>query len=187
MIRLPESKNIDPIFLERWSSKNFKKEPIPREDLKTIFEAARWSPSCYNEQPWLFVYTQETEKLKEFQDSLTESNRVWASHAPILIFTFAKKIFSRNEKKNRWAMFDTGAAWMSLALQAHKLGYTTRAMGGFDSQKAFEITKIDPKKYDVMAVIALGYRCDKKPLSENTKTTEEPSSRKPLCEIIMER
>lgn len=187
MTRSTNVKNLDPIFLERWSPRAFKKDPIPKEDLEAIFEAARWAPSCYNEQPWLFVYTQTEEGLKKFQRTLVEFNQIWASNAPVLIIAFAKKTFDRNGKENSWAPFDTGAAWMSLALQAHKLGYTTHAMGGFDPQKAFEVANVDPKKYDVMAVIALGHHGDKSYLPEDMQKGESPSDRKPLCHITIEK
>lgn len=187
MTRSTTIKNLDPIFLERWSPRAFKKDPIPKEDLEAIFEAARWAPSCYNEQPWLFAYTQTQEGLKKFQSALVEFNQTWASNAPVLIIVFSKKTFDRNGKENPWAPFDTGAAWMSLALQAHKLGYITHAMGGFDPKKAFEVAEIDPTKYDVLAVIALGRQGDKNCLPEDMQKGESPSDRKPLSSIMVEK
>ena len=100
---------------------------------------------------------------------------------------FAKKTFDRNGTPNRWAPFDTGASWMSIALQAHQLGYCTHGMGGFDPLKAFAVAGIDSTRYDAMAVIALGKEGSKEDLSENLKQQEVPSSRHALSEMIIER
>ena len=176
-MRTTSLKSLDPVFIQRQSPYGFEKDPIPECDLKTIFEAARWSPSCYNEQPWLYVYAQGGEALKEFQSTLMEANQKWANDAPVLIMLFAQKHFERNGKENRWAAFDAGASWMALALQAEKLGYKTHAMGGFYADKTFEVAGVDPKKYDVMAVIALG----------KGEAPDKSSGRKDLQEITIER
>lgn len=90
-------------------------DPISTEDIATIFEAARWSPSCYNEQPWRFYYARQPNDLEKFRATLVEANK-----APLLIYIFSKKQFSQNDKPNHWAGFDTGAAWMALTFQANK-------------------------------------------------------------------
>ena len=116
-MRKTEYKKLDPMFIKRWSPRAFLTDPIADEDIKTIFEAARWSMSCFNEQPWCFVYARKPDDLVKFREVLTESNQAWANKAPLLAFVFSKKYFSHNDKPNRYADFDTGAAWMALTLQ----------------------------------------------------------------------
>jgi nitroreductase len=132
--RVPEAR-VDPLFIDRWSPRAFSPEPIPSETLASLFEAARWAPSCYGEQPWLFLYAARPHDLELFRSLLVDGNRVWADRAPALAFAFARLKFSRNGKPNRWAQFDTGAAWMSLALQARTLGLYTHGMGGIHAER----------------------------------------------------
>ena len=128
--RSPEAE-VDPMFPGRWSPRALDPEPLPEEAVASLFEAARWAPSCFNEQPWLFVYGTGEEKLATFLEILREGNRTWAKNAPVLAILFARKTFARNEKPNRWAGLDCGAAWMSLALQARTMGLYAHGMAGF--------------------------------------------------------
>ena len=185
-MRNTEVKKLDSVFIERWSPRSFASDPIPQEDITTVFEAARWSPSCYNEQPWRFVYASQADDLSRFRAALVDSNQVWANKAPLLVYLFSKKTFSHNGKVNRWADFDAGAAWMALTLQANRLGLYTHAMGGFDEQKAFAVTGVDPEEYNVLCAIAIGKMADPGELPENIRKNETPNSRKPLHELVYE-
>lgn len=179
-------KKLDHLFLERHSPHAFKSDPVPEEDLLTILEAARWSPSCYNEQPWFFAYATKPEALQKFQKVLVEANWAWASKAPVLIIAFAKKTFARNGNPNRWASFDTGSAWMSMAMQAKKLGYATRAMGGFRVEEAHNLMRLSPDEYEAMAVIALGKEGKVTDLSKGMQEKEFISERNELKSMIFE-
>lgn len=175
--------SVDPLFPSRWSPVAFKQTPVTDKTLNTIFEAARWSPSSFNEQPWLFVYANSEDDLKRFRPLLVDANRTWADTAPVLIFVFAKKNFSRNNTPNRCAQFDTGAAWMSLALQAHKLGFITHGMAGIHAEKVYAELKVDQEQYEAICAVALGEHGDTASLPANLQPREIPSTRKPLSEI----
>jgi len=174
------------MFIERWSPRAFLSEPVVEEDIKTIFEAARWSPSCFNEQPWRFVYAQQPEDLERFRSVLVEGNQIWANTAPLLVLVFSKKSFTQNDKPNRWADFDTGAAWMALSLQANKLGLYTHGMGGFDPEKAYAATAINPDKFNAICAIAIGKPGEVNTLPAGLKEGEVASERMSLDEIIFE-
>ncbi|MEE9218289.1 MAG: nitroreductase family protein [Acidobacteriota bacterium] len=177
---------VDPMFLERWSPRAFSSKPIPEETLRSLFEAARWAPSCYGEQPWLFLYAAKKEDLDLFRGLLVEGNRVWADRAPVLAFVFARRAFSRNDKPNRWAAFDAGAAWMSLALQARKVGLYTHGMGGFHEDKVYLTLNVPKEKYQAMAGIAIGYAGEPAELPSELREIEKPNSRKPLPQMAIE-
>jgi len=183
--RTPEVE-VDSMFYDRWSPRAFCNDPIPDHQLQGLFEAARWSPSCYNEQPWLFVYATSREERKRFVSALMAQNQLWAQHAPILIFCFTRKVFKKTGKANRHAPFDAGAAWMALALQARKLGLYAHAMAGFSRQKAFEVTGVLPQEYEAMAAIAVGRRGDVSILPEDFAAMESPNKRKPLGDMVYE-
>ena len=174
------------MFIERWSPRAFLSNPVAEEDIKTIFEAAHWSPSCFNEQPWRFVYAHESADLERFSSALSEGNQTWANKAPILVFAFSKKSFTHNNKPNRWADFDTGAAWMALTLQANKLGLYTHGMGGFDPEKAFAATGINSDEFNVICAIAIGKIGDANTLPDNLRERETPNNRKPVEEVAFE-
>ena len=177
---------IDDMFIQRWSPRAFSSKPVEQEKIKTLFEASRWAPSCYNDQPWLFLYATKEEDLKKFRSILVEQNQRWANHAPVLAFVFARKNFTFNGKPNRWSEFDAGSAWMSLAFQANKLGLYTHGMAGFNEELAYELLNVSPDEYKAMAAIAVGYMGDKSELPEDLQEREVLSDRKPLSEVAHE-
>jgi nitroreductase len=180
------SRPIDEMFTDRWSPRAFDTTPVPRETVLQVLEAARWAPSAMNEQPWRFVYALEPDDLRRFREALVEGNQVWANRAPVLLFVLARKRTIRNERNNGSRAFDAGAAWMSLALQARKLGLYTHAMGGFDHAKAYDATGADPEVYEVLAAVAMGTMGSADALPETLREREMPSDRKPVEESCFE-
>ena len=154
--RVPDAP-IDAMFVDRWSHRALLPRSIPADDLRALFEAARWAPSASNVQPWLFVYNDDEETLARARGLLNPRNRVWAEKAPLLVFVFARRIHHETGRPLRTGAFDTGAAWLSLALQAHKLGLSTRAMGGINHELAYELFGVPREQYESMAAIAIGY------------------------------
>jgi len=177
---------IDSMFIDRWSPRAFKTVPLTQAQIDSLFEAARWAPSCFNEQPWLFIYAANEADRVRFIPALVEKNQVWAENASLLIFLLCRRNFSHNDKENRHAPFDAGAAWMSVALQARKLGLYAHAMAGFSREKAYEILNVPAEEYDVMAAIAVGYRAEPNNLPEPVAAAEKPSNRKEREEVARE-
>lgn len=178
---------IDPMFVDRWSPRAFDPSPLSDVELRSLFEAARWAPSSSNEQPWIFLYAQSEPDRARFASALVEANRVWAERAPLLLFIAARTHFAaKPEVINRTALFDTGAAWMSLALQARKLGLYTHAMAGFDADRAHEVLGLDRQRYALIAAVAVGRRGDESLLPEKLAARENPSTRKGQSEFVFE-
>jgi nitroreductase len=176
--------HVDPIFLDRWSPRALSPDPVPEKQLFTLIEAARWAPSCYNEQPWLFLYADSGEDLELFRSLLVDGNRTWTDYAPVLAFLLARKNFARNDKPNDWAVFDSGAAWMSFALQARRLGLYAHAMAGFFRDKIYQALDIPRESYEAICAIAIGRYGDPTTLPEQIQKSETPNSRKPLSEVF---
>jgi len=174
------------LFVDRWSPRSFADEPLTPAQLDSLFEAARWAPSCYNDQPALFAFAVSQADRAAYLEALVESNRVWAARAPLLGFVLARKTFAHTGKPNRWAPFDAGAAWMSLALQARLLGLHAHAMAGFNAEKAAEVTGIDPERYEVMAALAVGHRDEEERLPDNLRQREAPNGRRELRGVSFE-
>jgi nitroreductase len=185
-MRQTDCPKLDPMFTERWSPRAFASDAVSDENMHTLFEAAHWSPSCFNEQPWHFVYARSEDDLQRFRALLVDSNRVWASAAPLLVLVFSRRAFTNNGKPNRWADFDTGAAWMALTLQANRLGLHCHAMGGFDERQAYAVAGVDPQRYNAICVIAVGGRADPQTLPEELRSRETPNGRRPAGEFVSE-
>lgn len=168
----------------RWSPRAIDTAKIPREEVMALLEAARYAPSCFNEQPWRFIIADEEATLEKMRSALTPSNRTWAGTAPVLLLLAARKSFTMNGQENFWHMFDTGTAWGYLSLEAQRRGYITHAMGGFDGEtviKAFSI----PDEYEVVTIIAIGRPGNPAQLSEELQSREEPATRKPTEELLL--
>jgi len=179
---------IDPQFLSRWSRRSFTGEAVPDADLRTIFEAARWAPSSSNLQPWRFLYAKAgTDNFKLFLDQLMPFNQMWAQKAGVLIVALSHTKLERNGQImiSESHGFDAGAAWSNLAMQAHKLGYNTRAMGGFFRDKARVALKV-PADYELQAFIALGTPGKLEDLPADFQSREVPTVRKPLDDLVFE-
>ena len=167
-------------FVERWSSRSYDGSLLTSEQIETLLEAARFTPSSYNEQPWKFYYPQTERGREKFLFLLTEGNQAWAKKAGVIFFLAAKRVLDRTSKPNRHYAFDVGAAWMSLALQAHLNGLSAHAMGGFDEERAYEVLGISKKDYEILATIAVG-----RP-TKQAVISEERTPRKSLAEISEE-
>ena len=177
---------INSLILNRWSPRSIMAEELDDDTIMSLFEAARWAPSSYNNQPWRFVYAKRnTEYWNKLFDLLAEPNKVWAKNAALLVVVISNKNFEYNGKFSITHQYDAGAAWENLALEATSRGLVAHGMQGFDYKKAREDLKI-PEDFDVMAMIAIGKRGLKENLPPNLQEKENPNDRKPLNEIIME-
>ncbi|RMF89422.1 MAG: nitroreductase [Methanobacteriota archaeon] len=177
---------VDPLFIRRWSPRAMSGEPLSEEELMTLFEAARWAPSSYNNQPWRFLYARRgTEHWKLFFDLLYEGNQAWAKRAGALIVAVSKETFDYNGRPSITHSFDAGAAWENLALQGTVMGLVVHAMQGFDYGKARTALAI-PDGYRVEAMIAVGRPGRKEELPPQLQEREHPSGRKPLSRIVRE-
>jgi len=182
----PSAEGVLPVILERWSPRAFDDRDVSPADLKVIFEAARWAPSSFNEQPWRFIVGhRNSETYKKIHEVLVPFNQAWAQNAPVLILSVARTRFSHNDSPNNYAVHDLGAADGFITLQAASMGIATHQMAGFDQAKAREAFAI-PEVYAIGSVMALGYQGDPSTLGEHYQGQEQsPRSRKPLNEIVL--
>jgi nitroreductase len=151
------SANVEPMFIERWSSKAFADKPLSDDEIASLFEAARWAPSATNRQPWIFVYATDGQGRERFNALLSEGNARYAPKAAMMVLVFARTV-DEEGNKIRTAQFDTGAAWMSLALQANRMGLNTRAMGGIDLDAAYDVAGVPRDNFETICAIAVGTR-----------------------------
>jgi len=176
---------VNPIILNRWSPRSMTEDEISDKDLFTIFEAARWAPSSYNNQPWRIIYAKRgTSEFDKFLSFLIEFNQKWASKAACLVVIVSKNTFDKNQKPSMTHSFDTGAAWENMALQGTSMGFVVHGMQGFDYEMAKKELNI-PDDHTVEAMAAIGVRGSIELLPDEMKEREKPSDRKELKEIVM--
>lgn len=178
--------DIDPIFIRRWSPRALSGEALRAEEISALFEAARWAPSAYNEQPWRFLYARrQGPHWEDYYRLLDSGNKLWAQRADLLVVVVSKQVFSRNRKPNRTAPYSTGSAWQNLALEASRRGLVAHGMSGFDYDEAKRRLSI-PEGFQVEAMIAIGRPGKEEELDPSLRAGERPNGRKPLAEIICE-
>lgn len=177
---------INPLFIERVSTRAFSDERLTDEELMMLFEAAHWAPSSYNNQPWRFVYGKRgTRAWDVLFEVLVDFNKSWVKNADVLVLVVAKKNFEHNGKPSLTAPFDTGAAWMSLAIQAQMKNIVAHGMQGFNYELIKQKLSI-PDTFAVQAMIALGKPGNPETLPEDLREKETPSQRKALKDILAE-
>ena len=177
---------VEELFVDRWSPRAMSGEEIAEEDLMTLFEAARWAPSSFNNQPWRILYARRgTAHWQTFLDLLVAGNQAWAKDAAALLLFVSKETFDYNGKPYPTHSYDTGAAWENLALQGWLKGYVVHGMQGFDYERARSALDI-PEGFRVEAMAAVGKPGDLTQLPEAQRARETPSGRKPLAETVCE-
>jgi len=158
-----KAKTIFPVLdllRERWSPRSFTPDPISEIHMNTLLEAASWSFSASNLQPWYYYYGHRgTPGFDAILSCLAPGNQIWAKNAAVLMVSLAKKE-KEPGKPNIWSKHDLGAANMSLVLQAQSMNIHGHLMGGFDSAKIIAVIETDASVYEPVACIALGYLGD---------------------------
>lgn len=175
---------IAPWLARRWSPRAVASKPVEPETLRIVLEAARWAPSCFNEQPWRYlVFDHRDPAALEAARSCLVGGNAWAKKSPVLLISVVREKFTHNGKPNRTAQHDVGLASENLVLQAAELGLVTHQMAGFDTARARELFKI-PEDYTPMAMIVLGYPGELEELPPDLQEREKaPRTRKPLAEL----
>lgn len=174
------------LLAERWSPYAFQDRPVPEADLRSLFEAARWAPSSYNEQPWSYIVAtkENPEEFQQLLSCLVEANQVWAKAAPVLALGIVSLRFKRNDKINRAAVHDLGLAAGNLLVEATARGLFVHQMIGILPDRAREIYGI-PEGFEAWTGIAIGYREDPTKLPDALKERDlMPRQRKPLSEFV---
>ena len=177
---------ISSFILNRWSPRAMTGEELSDQELMTLFEAARWAPSCYNNQPWRFIYAKRNSPAwNTFFNFMVPGNQVWTKNAAVLVVVISHNNFEYNNKPARTHSFDAGAAWENLALQGSMNGLVVHGMEGFSYERAKKELNI-PDDYTVEAMIAIGKYGDVSALPKELQEKDFPSDRKPLSELVFE-
>ena len=165
---------INPLLNKRWSPRSFNPLELNDGEISKLFEAIRWSPSAFNEQPWHFIYADRRDlaAFKNVYECLSEGNRSWTVNASMLIITFVKNAFERNGKSNRYAAHDLGGAMANMTIQALDMGLYVHQMAGI--QKDVILAKFNvPEGWEPLTMAAVGHLGSPELLDEKLRSGEE--------------
>src|SRR5262249_15160224 len=177
---------IQPLIAARWSPYAFADRPVSDDDLRSVFEAARWAASSYNEQPWRYVVATKADpaEFERLLSCLVEGNQAWARAAPVLTLGCVSLHFARNGKPNAAAEHDLGLASATLTWEATARGLYVHQMIGILPDKAREVYRI-PDGFRPLTGLAIGYAADPSVLPENLRGRDlAPRTRRPLAEFV---
>ena len=162
----------------RWSPRAFDGRSVEVDKLCSLFEAARWAASSFNEQPWRFILAnkQQPDEYDKALSCLVETNQSWAQSSPVLVLTFSKKTFSKDGKPNRVALHDLGLAVGNLSIQATEMGLSLHQMAGINRDRVCQEYNV-PEDFEPQTAIAIGYGGDPKNLPEGWMRNAEESPR----------
>jgi nitroreductase len=175
------------LILRRWSPRAFSDEDVSPGVLRSLFEAARWAASSYNDQPWAYIVATKSdqENFGKMVGVLMDLNATWAKHAPVLAISAVRQNFKHNGAPNRVALHDLGAANAQLTFEATSRGLVVHQMAGFDREKAREAFAI-PAGWEPVSALAMGYPGDPESLPEQLRKNELAArTRKPLSDFVM--
>jgi nitroreductase len=177
---------IHELLVKRWSPYAFADRAVSAEDLRALFEAARWAASSYNEQPWRYIVATKANaaEFERLLSCLVEANQTWAKAAPVLALGCTSLLFALNGKPNAAAVHDLGLASATLTLEATARGLFVHQMIGILPDKAREAYRI-PEGMQPLTGIAIGYAADSSALPEKLRERDlAPRKRKALAEFV---
>ena len=176
--KAPTDHPIQEVLARRWSPYVFADRSVARADLLSLFEAARWAPSSYNEQPWSYLVAirEDAQAFAQLLSCLVPGNQEWAKAAPVLALGCTSLNFAGNGKPNAAALHDLGIASMSLVIEATARGLAVHQMIGILPDRARTVYQI-PEGVQPLTALAIGYAGDPKTAPE--KLGQRDAARRP--------
>ena len=177
---------IHALLASRWSPYAFANRDVSRADLRSLFEAVRWAPSSYNEQPWSYVVATrgDADAFERLLSCLVEGNQGGARHAPVLALGITRERFTRNDRPNAAAVHDLGLAAGGLLVEATARGLVVHQMIGILPDRAREVYRI-PAHSRAVTGLAIGYVGSSADLPEELRERDLAArTRKPLSQFV---
>jgi nitroreductase len=179
------------LIRQRWSPRAYSPKPVPHAELVRLFEAARWAPSSFNEQPWRFLVIRQEQHPAQWTavvSTLTPRNQAWAAMAPILVLLAVRETFEKDGSLNPYAWYDAGQAMGILSLQATAQDILIRQMEGFDRDRA-RVALAIPVEFSPVVLMAMGYAGDPGTLVIDPHRNSEiqPRRRRRVSEFVFEK
>ncbi|MEZ4722405.1 MAG: nitroreductase family protein [Flavobacteriales bacterium] len=174
-IKVPKTQHpVHELITKRWSARAFSERQITIDELNTLFEAASWTASSVNEQPWKYLYAfKGTQAFEKMIEVMSAGNQPWAKNASVILISLSKRSFDHNGMPNRHHMHDVGAANTTLLLQAAHQDIYGHIIGGFHMEQAIEAFNIETDIWEIACFITIGYLDEPNTLDEPYRTREQ--------------
>lgn len=140
--------NVFEAIQKRHSVRAYLSDPVPKEKLERILEAAHLAPSASNIQPWHFIIVTDQQKRKKLSEGIYAR---FLSEAPVVVVGLGD-----TEASPKWHVVDVTIALQSMVLAATGEGLGTCWVGSFDEQHVRKLLNV-PEKFKVVALLAVGY------------------------------
>ena len=165
---------INHLLNKRWSPRSFDSQELTDSEITKLFEAIRWSPSAFNEQPWHFIYAdrRDMKAFKNVHSCLAEGNQSWTINSSMLIITFVKTAFDRNGKSNAFAAHDLGGASANMTIQALDMDLYVHQMAGIQKDVIHKKFKV-PLGWEPLTMLAVGHLGPSDDLDDRLRKGEE--------------
>ncbi len=171
------------VIQARRSMRAFADRPVEPEKLERMIEAARWSPSCANRQPWRYVVVEKTAASRPALEAALDPGNAWAKRAPVLVVAAARREDGSVVESREYYLHDTGLATMSLLYRAVDQGLLVHPMAGW-KEEAVRAALAMPADSVPIAMVAVGYAGRAEELDEATRRKDEKArTRKAAGEI----
>jgi nitroreductase len=175
--------NILPELKQRKSPLVFQANMVDKHQLHVLIEAARWAPSCFNNQSWHYVFVAKDHGTRSALESALSLGNGWAKKAPYLVAVGADPTQDCQTNKLPYYAYDAGLSVMSLVIEAEHQGLRVHQMAGWNEGQVKRALGF-PDHYRVIVLFALGYEADVKnlwdKLTDKVKTKlTKPRERKP--------
>jgi len=177
---------IQEFIANRWSPYGFTDRPVAEADLSSLFEAARWAASSYNEQPWSYFVAMRpaAAEFERLLSCLVPANQAWAKSAPVLALGVVSLKFAKNHQDNRAAVHDLGLASANLVMEATSRGLSVHQMIGILPDRARELYRI-PVDAEAWTAMAIGYMANADELPAGMRERDQaPRQRKPTSQFV---
>ena len=177
---------IHALIADRWSPYGFTDQAVPAADLASLFEAARWAASSYNEQPWAYIVATRDEpaEFARLLSCLLPANQAWAKTAPVLALGVVSLKFTKKDEANRAAVHDLGLASANLVLEATSRDLSVHQMIGLLPDRARELFAI-PAHHEAWTALAIGHRARAEDLPDALRERDlTPRTRKPTGQFV---
>ncbi|CDK01809.1 Nitroreductase [Microbacterium sp. C448] len=174
------------VLAERWSTRVYDADaPLDESALQSALEAARWTPSANNTQPWRFIVARRgTPEFETVHTALRGFNQSWTAAASALV-VFVAETETEDGKPLRMAAYDLGQAAAHFTVQAHASGLHTHQMGGFDGQAIADAFGLD-SRFVPMTVMSVGSLGDINQVDEDVRERElAPRSRHSVSDLVL--
>ena len=164
----------------------FSDKDVEEEKIRALIEAARWAPSCSNNQSWNYVFVRKDDPTRPaFEEALNPGN-AWAKKAPYLVAVGADPDEDCSDNGLPFYAYNAGLSVMCLVIEAEHQGLRVHQMAGWKEPKVKAVLGF-PESCRVVVVFALGYEGDPKlvwdQLEQRIKDKlARPRMRKPVGE-----